>query len=74
VALEADLENAVSSPVLTSLVGLEGTAETVLRLSGKVRIEDEIYDGVSESGFIEKGSRIKVVRFENAQVYVVAIK
>ena len=74
VALEADLENAVSSPVLTSLVGLEGTAETVLRLSGKVRIGDEIYDGVSESGFIEKGLRIKVVRFENAQVYVVAIK
>ncbi len=72
VALDADLETAVSSPNLTSLVGKEGTAATVLRPSGKVWIDGEFYDGVSESGFIEKGSKVKVIRFENAQVYVVA--
>ena len=44
---------------------------TVLRPSGKVSIEGELYDGVSESGFIEKGTPIKVVRFESAQVYVI---
>jgi membrane-bound serine protease (ClpP class) len=70
VALTADLQEAVSAPSLSGLVGREGTAATVLRPSGKVTIEGERYDGVSESGFIEKGANIRVVRFENAQVYV----
>ena len=70
VALEADLETATSSPVLSDLVGKEGIAATVLRPSGKVIIDGVYYDGVSESGFIEKGVKVTVVRFENAQVYV----
>lgn len=70
VALHKDLEDAHSSPSLTPLIGKEGTAFTVLRPSGKVMIDGELYDGVSESGFIEKGTLVKVVRFENAQVYV----
>ncbi len=70
VALHKDLEDAHSSPSLTSLIGKEGTAFTVLRPSGKVMIDNELYDGVSESGFIEKGTKVEVVRFENAQVYV----
>ncbi len=74
VALTTDLEESVSSPALDSLVGKEGTAATVLRPSGKVWIDEELYDGVSDSGFIEKGSLVKVIRFENAQVYVQAIR
>ena len=70
VALIADLETAVSSPVLTNLIGKEGTTATVLRPSGKVIVDNEYYDGISESGFIEKGIKVTVVRFENAQVYV----
>ena len=70
VALHKDLEDAHSSPSLTSLIGKEGTAFTVLRPSGKVMIDNELYDGVSESGFIEKGTKVEVVRFENTQVYV----
>lgn len=69
-ALTADLEDAVSTPVLNELVGKEGTAATVLRPSGKVLIDNEMYDGVSEAGFIEKGTPVKVIKFENAQVYV----
>jgi len=72
IALNADLEGAVSSPSLISLVGKKGMAATVLRPSGKVWIDGEFYDAVSESGFIEKGDKIKVIRFENAQLYVVA--
>ena len=72
VALEADLETATSSPALTNLIGKEGVAATVLRPSGKVTIDDTDYDGVSLSGFIEKGTKITVVNFENAQVYVEA--
>lgn len=70
IALNTDLEEAFSSPNLSALIGKEGTTATVLRLSGKVIIDGEFYDGVSESGFIEKGCKVKVVRFENAQVYV----
>jgi membrane-bound serine protease (ClpP class) len=70
VALTADLQEAVSAPPLSGLVGREGTAATVLRPSGKVMIEGECYDGISESGFIEQGATLRVVRFENAQVYV----
>jgi membrane-bound serine protease (ClpP class) len=55
---------------LTNLVGKDGITATVLRPSGKVIIDGNYYDGVSESGFIEKGVKVNVVRFENAQVYV----
>jgi membrane-bound serine protease (ClpP class) len=74
IALTTDLEDAVSTPVLTALIGKEGTAATVLRPSGKVWIDNEMYDGVSDSGFIDKGTPVKVIRFENAQVYVQAKK
>lgn len=52
------------------LVGMEGIAYTVLRPSGKVSIGNEVYDAKSDFGFIEKGSRIRVVRFETGQLYV----
>lgn len=71
VALNADLGEAVSSPTHQELIGKEGIAQTVLRPSGKVQIEGQIYDGISESGFVEKGEPIVVIKSENAQVYVV---
>ena len=71
VALNADLGEAVSAPTHQELIGKEGIAQTVLRPSGKVQIEGQIYDGISESGFVEKGEPIVVIKSENAQVYVV---
>ncbi len=53
-----------------NLVGKEGTAYTVLRPSGKVQVEGEVYDAKSEFGFIDKGAPIKVIRFETGQIYV----
>lgn len=53
-----------------ALVGKEGTAFTVLRPSGKVEIENNIYDATAESGFIEQGEKIVVVKFETAQLFV----
>ena len=70
VALDVDLEAATSSPDLSDMIGKEGVTATVLRPSGKVVIDGTDYDGVSLSGFIEKGTKVIVVRFENAQVYV----
>ena len=54
-----------------SLVGEVGMAHTILRPSGKVMIKGRLYDAKSEYGFIEKGSAIKVIRYETGQVYVV---
>ncbi|MCE5227407.1 MAG: nodulation protein NfeD [Porphyromonadaceae bacterium] len=70
VALEADLEQSLSNTNLPYYIGKYGKAATVLRPSGKVEIENELFDAVSESGFIEKGSSVKVVKFENSQLYV----
>jgi membrane-bound serine protease (ClpP class) len=53
------------------LVGRTGVAESVLRPSGKVRIDDEIYDAASEYGFINKGEKIRVLRYLQGQLYVI---
>lgn len=52
------------------LVGKQGTAHTVLRPSGKVIIDGEVYPAVAETGFITKGSEIVVRREEQGQLYV----
>ena len=54
-----------------SLVGESGMAHTVLRPSGRVIVNEKIYDAKSEYGFIEKGKSVKIVRYESGQVYVV---
>ena len=43
----------------------------VLRPSGRVMIQEKLYDAISEYGLIEKGEAIKVIRYETGQVYVV---
>jgi membrane-bound serine protease (ClpP class) len=53
------------------IVGKIGIAATVLRPSGKVMVESNFYDAVSEHGFIEQGTPIKVTRYEAGQVYVI---
>lgn len=51
-------------------VGKEGTAQTILRPSGKVNIDGEILDATVEHGYVEAGEKVKVTRFENAQLFV----
>ena len=53
------------------LIGKSGMADSVLRPSGKVVIDDEIYDAVSEYGFIERGAKVKVIRYEGGQIHVI---
>lgn len=52
------------------LVGEEGSAFTVMRPSGKVMINDQLHDATALTGFIEKGEKVKVVKFETAQLFV----
>ena len=61
----------VSSNLSKELISKIGKALTDLHPSGKVIIEKNIYDAISEYGFIEKDTSVKIIKQENAQVYVV---
>lgn len=52
------------------MMGKEGIAKTVLRPAGKIQIDDEIYDATAETGFIDKGDKIIVANYINAQLFV----
>lgn len=56
---------------MSTLVGKTGVAFTMLRPSGKVEIDDDIYDATALTGFVDKGDAIKVVKYETSQVFVV---
>jgi membrane-bound serine protease (ClpP class) len=51
-------------------VGREGVAQTILRPSGKININGDILDATAEHGYIEAGEKVKVTKFENAQLFV----
>lgn len=55
------------------LIGSIGIAYTDLRPSGKVEIDDELHDATSNSSFIEKGSKVKVIDYSTTQLKVRAI-
>lgn len=55
---------------LAAFVGHQGTAMTDLRPSGKIVLDGKVYDAVSTGTFINASSHIRVVRYENAQLYV----
>lgn len=54
----------------SKMIGKEGVARTILRPAGKILIEGKTYDATSESGFIEKGEKIIVAQYINAQLFV----
>jgi membrane-bound serine protease (ClpP class) len=58
------------NPVENSLVGKQGTAYTVLRPSGKVMIEDKIYDAFTRGDYVEKGQFVEVLSSEGTTLRV----
>ncbi len=53
-----------------SLLNKRGTAYTILRPSGKVMIEEQIYDAFTRGDFIEKGDTIEVIGTEGVTLKV----
>lgn len=51
-------------------IGKEGVAQTILRPAGKINIDGEVLDATIEHGFANPGDKIKVSKFENAQLIV----
>lgn len=54
----------------SALVGKKGTAYTVLRPSGKVMIDNQLYDAFTRGEFIEKGEVIEVISSEGVTLKV----
>jgi len=52
------------------MLGRTGTAHTILRPAGKVKIGDEVFDATALTGYIEKGDKIEVVKYETGQLFV----
>ncbi|ERM82425.1 serine protease [Rhodonellum psychrophilum GCM71 = DSM 17998] len=52
------------------LLGKEGVTHTRLMPSGRVMIEDEVYDAYSRGEFIDKGEKIKVISTEGTSIKV----
>jgi membrane-bound serine protease (ClpP class) len=52
------------------LLGKNGFAKTDLRPSGKIEIDGEWYQAVSNDGYIENGTNIVVYKIENYNVIV----
>lgn len=75
IALTSDQEGFISVPEEQKhFIGKTGYAATVLRPSGKIVIDDNYYDAVANRGFIEQNKPVKVVKYENSQLYVIEIK
>ncbi|MDE5629191.1 MAG: nodulation protein NfeD [Muribaculaceae bacterium] len=51
-------------------VGQLAVSVTVLRPAGKIEIGGNIFDAVSTGEFIGAGKQVKILRYENAQLYV----
>ncbi len=58
---------------MVSLIGKTGVAYTMLRPSGKVEIDDDVFDATALTGFVDKGEQVKVVKHETSQIFVVKV-
>lgn len=58
------------STIPNTFMGKTGTAYTVLRPSGKVMIDDQIYDAFTRGDYIEKGEIVIVVEIEGVTLKV----
>ncbi|PWJ44007.1 NfeD family protein [Sediminitomix flava] len=56
------------------MVGRIGVADTVLRPSGKIEVDGEIYDAYTRGTYVEKGTRVEVISQEGTSLKVREIK
>lgn len=72
--VEAEMTTAegfsVKDSTLENLIGAKGTSATQLRPSGKVEINNELYDAIADGNFILKDSSIKVIAVRSAYLVV----
>ena len=55
-------------------VGRQGTANTILRPSGRIEIEGEVYDAYTRGEYVEAGERVVVISQEGSTLKVRVVK
>ncbi len=68
--LQSDQEGYSSSKMEEDLTGKEGVVSTELKPAGHVRIEEKVYQAVSQGAFLIKGSVVEVVEMRGSHVVV----
>jgi membrane-bound serine protease (ClpP class) len=63
-----------TEPGFLPALGSEGEVFATLRPGGKVMIKDTIYDAVSSGAYLERGTKVKVVRTEGNTLIVDVIE
>ncbi len=53
-----------------SLIGATGIVESILRPSGRIRIDDEVYDAYTRGEYLNKGEKIEVIAAEGTSLKV----
>lgn len=67
----ADRQTAKTNPVgRPELVGQQGVALTTMAPSGKVNVENEVFEAASNGGLIKKSTTVEVVRSEHLKLIV----
>jgi len=64
----------IASKEYISMEGLCGLAFSDLRPSGKVEINGDFYEAQAVSGYIKKGDKVKVIRYEVGALQVVKVE
>ena len=57
-------------PISLPQPGTKATVFATLRPSGKILVQDKIYDAISAGDFIEAGVQVKVLRLEGSVIVV----
>ena len=68
--VQATSDGYVSNFIEVSMTGKTGTAFTILRPSGKVQIDNEVYDAYTRGEYIDKGVNIEVIDQESSTLQV----
>ena len=67
---ESEVQRRTRLDTLRALIGRHGETVTILRPVGVVRIDDERYDAMAETGVIEANTPVKVVEIYDNQIKV----
>lgn len=70
VATQKKDEGYIATFYKEDMVGKEGMAVTILRPSGRVEIDDEIYDAYTRGEYVEQGTKVLVVSQQGTSLQV----
>ena len=67
-------EGYTSTTYKIDLVGKKGTAYTILRPSGKIMLDDDIYDAFTRGEYINQGEEVEVISNEGTSLKVKSVQ